>query len=172
MTDRAAGSDAEATIVAFTNSRGTAASTRRAQARAEKMQEFMQSAGFTGPIQTVIEPGSTKLQSRGALVYVQPAGTSAASVDEDSVRSLIVRLKKGRSITVDGKVRGSDNVTGPIGDSMTVGPYLGLRMYRVDFAEPVSVAVAERVAKQLSRDRGIEFAEPDSIVSTQVSIAL
>lgn len=162
---------AGATIVAFTNSSGTPASTRRAQARAEKMQAFMQTAGFPGPIQIVTEPGSTKLQSRGALVYVQPAGTSAASVDEDSVRSLIVRLKKGRSITTDGQVRGSNNVTGPIGDSLTVGPYLGLRMYRVDFAEPVSVAVAERVAKELARDRGIEFAEPDSIVSTQVSIA-
>lgn len=172
MAGRYASSDDQATIVAFTDARGTAASTRRAQVRAEKMQEFMQTAGFSGPIQTVIEPGSTRLQSRGALVYVQPVGTGTASANEDSVRSLIVRLKKDRSITVDGEVRGSDNVTGPIGDSLIVGPYLGLRMYRVDFAEPVSEAVAERVAKQLAQDRGIEFAEPDSIVSTQVSITL
>lgn len=172
MANRSTGSDSQATIVAFTNAKGTAASIRRAQARAEKTQDFMQSAGFTGPIQIVTEPGSTKVQSRGALVYVQPAGTSAASANEDTVRSLIVRLKKSRSITVNGKVRGSSNVTGPIGDSLTVGPYLGLRMYRVDFAKPVSTAVAKRVAKQLMRDPGIEFAEPDSIVSTQVSITL
>jgi hypothetical protein len=163
--------ESKVVIVAFTDSRGTPASKRRAQARAEKLQNFLQGAGFAGSIQIVTEPGSTNLQSRGALVYVQPAGTSTASVNADSVRSLIVRLKKGRSITVDGEVRGSDKVTGPIGDSLTVGLYLGLRMYRVDFAEPVSEKVAQRVAKQLMSDPGIEFAEPDSIVSTQVSLA-
>lgn len=171
MAEQFSGTDAQATIVAYTDSKGTTASERRAETRGEKMQEHLQSEGFTGPIQIVTAPGSTKTQSRGALVYVQPSGASAASANEDEVRSLIVRLRKGRSITVDGNVRGADNVTGPIGDSLTVGPYLGLRMYRVDFAEPVSVAVAERVAKELARDRGIEFAEPDSIVSTQVSIA-
>lgn len=170
LAQKFAGTEAQATIVAYTNAKGTAASKRRAETRGQKMSELLQSEGFTGSIQIVTEPGSTKAQSRGVLVYVQPSGSSAASTNEDAVRSLIVRLKKGRSITVDGQVRGADNVTGPIGDSLAVGPYLGLRMYRVDFAEPVSVAVAERVSKELARDPGIDFAEPDSIVSTQVSI--
>jgi len=62
-------------------------------------------------------------------------------------------------------------VRGSIGDGLTVGPYLGLRMYRIDFAEPVSEATAETVALQLMQDSGISFAEPDSVVTSQVSIA-
>jgi hypothetical protein len=170
MAERFAGSDARISIVAFTNAAGTAASTRRAQARAQRMQDYLESAGFTGTIQIGIEPGSTKAQGRGALVYGTGQGTGASSTGEDSNRSLIVRLKKGRAISVDGRVRGADNVTGVIADSLSVGPYLGLRMYRVDFAEPVSSAVAERVATELAKDPGIDFVEPDSIVTTQVSI--
>ncbi len=165
-----AGTAVQGTIVAYTNAKGTAASTRRAQSRAENIRDFLEGTGLKASMQIVTEPGSTTLQSRGALVYLKPADSSAAATDGDTVRSLIVRLKKGRSITIGGKVRGVDNVTGGLGESLTVGPYLGLRMYRIDFAQPVSIAVAERVARQLSRDPGIEFAEPDSLVSAQVSI--
>jgi hypothetical protein len=44
-------------------------------------------------------------------------------------------------------------------------------MYRIDFAEPVSPAVAERVARQLMKDKGIAFAEPDSLIEAQISPA-
>jgi hypothetical protein len=86
------------------------------------------------------------------------------------VSSLIVRVKKGKSITVNGKVRGANRVTGPVRNSLSVGPNLGLRMYRIDFAQPVSERVARRVATQLMRDPGIEFAEPDSIVSAFIGL--
>lgn len=166
------GTAVQGTIVAYTNAKGTAASARRAQLRAQKLRDFLESTGLKASLQILTEPGSTTLQRRGALVYLRPADVSAAAANRDTVRSLILRLKKGRSITVGGEVRGADNVTGALGDSLTVGAYLGLRMYRIDFAQPVSVAVAERVARQLARDPGIEFAEPDSLLSTQVSITL
>jgi len=44
-------------------------------------------------------------------------------------------------------------------------------MYEIRFAEPVSESVAERVAEALMDDPGIAFAEPDSIVSAQTSVA-
>jgi hypothetical protein len=106
-------------------------------------------------------------------LWAMPASanpTPRAQTQGEEVSSLIVRVKKGRSITINGEVRGSNRVTGPLGDALSVGPYLGLRMYRIDFDEPVSAAEAERVARQLARDRGIEFAEPDALVSAQVSI--
>jgi len=161
----------QGTIVAFTDARGTAASTRRATTRANNIRNYLQRAGLTGAVQVTTQPGSTAVQARSTLIYLTPAGaTASASSNSDEVSSLIVRVRPGRSITVNGAVRGANRVTGPIRRSLSVGPYLGLRMYRVDFAEPVSESVAKRVATQLARDPGIEFAEPDSIVSTQVSI--
>ena len=87
----------------------------------------------------------------------------------DSVRSLVVRYAKGVSPLVNGKVVGSNKVTGIIGSGMSLGPNLGLRMYRVDFAQSVSAAAAQKAANQMSKDKKIEFAEPDSFVSAQVS---
>lgn len=172
LADRFTGSGAQGRIVAYTNAKSTADSTRLAQSRATNIRTFLQESGVDASLQVVTEPGSTALQRQGALIHLEPAGSSVASTDQEAIRSLIVRLKKGRSITVDGAVRGSEKVTGPLGDSLSVGPYLGLRMYRVDFPEPVSIAVAERIAKQLMLDPGIQFVEPDSFVSTQVSITL
>jgi hypothetical protein len=83
----------------------------------------------------------------------------------DRIRSLIVRYRAGVTPTVDGVVRGADRVTGGLGAGMTLGPNLGLRMYRVDFAQPVSRVGADRAAGQMMRDPGIEFAEPDSLVT-------
>ena len=163
---------AHATIVTFADARGSAASIRRAQTRAENIESLLKRSGFPGSTTINVQEGGTKLQQRGSLIYIDPTPAVQAAAQTEGVSSLIVRVKKGRSITVNGEVRGSNRVTGPLGDSLTVGPYLGLRMYRIDFDEPVSVAEAERVAQQLMRDRGIEFAEPDSIVSTQVSITL
>ena len=161
---------AQATIVTFANASGSAASVRRAQARAENIEAYLKRSGFPGTTIINVQEGGTKLQQRGSLIYIDPAPSVQPTAQTEGVSSLIVRVKNGRSITVNGEVRGSNRVTGPLGDALTVGPYLGLRMYRIDFDEPVSVAEAERVAGQLMRDRGIEFAEPDSLVSAQVSI--
>jgi len=42
-------------------------------------------------------------------------------------------------------------------------------MYRVDFASPVTRAQALQAAAQMTKDKGIEFVEPDSIVTAQVT---
>jgi len=152
------------TIVAFTNARGTGPSTRRANARAQNIRRHLERSGLSGQINVAIQPGSSALQSRSTLVFLAPAATSASST-RGEVSSLIVRVKRGLSIAVNGEVRGAQRVTGPVRASLQVGPNLGLRMYRIDFTQPVSERVAKRVATQLMRDPGIEFAEPDSIVT-------
>ena len=160
--------DVNATVVTYSDRRESPASVRLATERAQNIKEFLEEGGFEGEVSTNVRPASTSLQERGSLIYVDP--TVSKTTASDQVNSLIVRLKKGRSITVTGEVRGANRVTGGIDETLTVGPYLGFRMYRIDFAEPVSTSVAERVAQQMSKDPGIAFAEPDSIVSTQVSI--
>ena len=160
----------EAVIVAFTDSRETKASVRRAVKRAANMRRYLVRSGFPGEVTVRTEPGDTKIQRRGAMVYVEPEGAAEKKAPE-GVTSVIVRMKKGRSPVVDGEVRGSDNVRSSFGESLSVGRYLGLRMYRIDLSSPVSEAVASQIAEDLTRDPGIAFAEPDSIVSTQVSVS-
>lgn len=157
-----------ATVVTFSDRRESPPSVRIATERAQNIKEFLEESGYEGTLSTAVRPASTPLQERGALIYVDPAASTPGASDQ--VSSLIVRLKQGRSITVRGEIRGANRVTGGIGETLTVGPYLGFRMYRIDFAEPVSSVVAERVARQMSNDPGIAFVEPDSIVSTQVSV--
>jgi hypothetical protein len=164
LAEKHSGVQVRGTIVAFTDVRGTAPSTRRANARAQNIRRYLERTGLNGQINVVTQPGSTALQSRSTLVFLAPAATSASST-RDEVSSLIVRVKRGRSITVNGEVRGAQRVTGPVRASLQVGSNLGLRMYRIDFTQPVSERVAKRVSTQLMRDPGIEFAEPDSIVT-------
>lgn len=161
--------DATGSVVAFSNAQETTASVRRAQRRADRINAYLQRAGLDGALSATTEPGSTAIQRRGAVIHLQDGGALTAAEDGD-VSSLIVRLKKGRSPSVAGSVRGSDNVSS-IGASLSVGPRLGLRMYRIDFAKPVSQTVAARVARELSRDPGIAFAEPDSIIAARSSVA-
>lgn len=163
------GTDDEAIIVTYTNKKETKKSVRRATKRAANMRRYLTRAGFEGSVSVRTEPGGTKIQRRGAMVYVEPDG-AAAKEDLDGVSSVIVRLKAGRSPVVDGEVRGAGNVASGIGDSLSVGRSLGLRMYEIRFAEPVTESVAEQVAEALMDDPGIAFAEPDSIVSAQVSV--
>jgi hypothetical protein len=164
------GADDEVMIVTYTNKKETKKSVRRATKRAANMRRYLTRAGFEGTVSVRTEPGDTKVQRRGAMIYVEPDGASAAS-ESEGVTSVIVRLKKGRSPQVEGEVRGADNVASGLGDSLRLGRYLGLRMYEIRFAEPVSESVAERVAEALMDDPGIAFAEPDSIVSAQTSVA-
>ncbi|HEV8024216.1 MAG TPA: hypothetical protein VGP37_04945, partial [Candidatus Nanopelagicales bacterium] len=163
------GTDDEAIIVTYTNKKETKKSVRRATKRAANMRRYLTRAGFEGSVSVRTEPGATTVQRRGAMVYVEPNG-AAAKEDLDGVSSVIVRLKAGRSPVVDGEVRGAGNVASGIGDSLSVGRSLGLRMYEIRFAEPVTESVAEQVAEALMDDPGIAFAEPDSIVSAQVSV--
>ena len=164
------GADDEVMIVTYTNKNETKKFVRRATKRAANMRRYLTRAGFEGTVSVRTEPGDTKVQRRGAMIYVEPDGASAAS-EPEGVNSVIVRLKKGRSPQVEGEVRGADNVASGLGDSLRLGRYLGLRMYEIRFAEPVSESVAERVAEALMDDPGIAFAEPDSIVSAQTSVA-
>ena len=163
-------SDDEAVIVAYTNAKGTKKSLRRAEKRANNMRRYLIRSGFRGDVTIRTEPGDTKAQRRGAMIYAQPAG-SAPKESTEGVTSVIVRMKKGRAPTVDGQVRGAENVPEGLADSLSIGRSLGLRMYRIDFAQPVSEQVAEQVAADLMEDPGVAFAEPDSLVSTQVSSA-
>jgi len=48
---------------------------------------------------------------------------------------------------------------------LTLGKYLGFRMYQVDFATPVSLAVARRVAGEMSKSVKVDFAEVNGTVS-------
>lgn len=161
---------ARGTVITYSDTSESPGSLRLARARGANISKYLAEAGFQGSLTVRIRPASTPVQERGALIHFSSPGLNPST--SDRVSSLIVRLDKGRSIVVDGAVRGAERVTGGLGDLLKVGPYLGLRMYRIDFPEPVSAAVAERVARQLSRDPGIAFAEPDSLVSTQVATAL
>jgi subtilisin family serine protease len=163
-------SDDEAVIVTYTNAKRTKKSLRRAEKRANNMRRYLIRSGFRGDVTIRTEPGDTKAQRRGAMIYAQPAG-SAPKESTEGVTSVIVRMKKGRAPTVDGQVRGAENVPEGLADSLSIGRSLGLRMYRIDFAQPVSEQVAEQVAADLMEDPGVAFAEPDSLVSTQVSSA-
>jgi len=158
----------QAVIVTYTNKKETKKSVRRAEKRANNMRRYLIRAGFQGAITVRTEPGDTNAQRRGAMVYVQPEGIGQDDQSE-GVTSLIIRTKKGRTPTVDGQVRGADNVPQDWADLLSIGRSLGLRMYRIDLAEPVSEQVAEQVAADLMEDPGIAFAEPDSLVSTRVS---
>ena len=85
------------------------------------------------------------------------------------ISSLIVRYAKGVSPTVNGAVRGANLVVGRVGEGMTLGPNLGLRMYRVDLAQPVSFAAARRVSARISTHKAVEFAEPDRMLTSSIT---
>jgi len=161
-------SAAVTTVTTFSNLRGSQSSKKVAQMRAKKIAAYLRGQGLIGTIGTNIEQGTVSRQSKGALVRMTTDLDQSLASTSDSVRSLVVRYAKGVSPLVNGKVVGSDKVAGSIGSGMSLGPNLGLRMYRVDFAQAVSAAAAQKSANQMSKDKKIEFAEPDSFVSAQV----
>jgi hypothetical protein len=162
-------SAAVTTVTTFSDLRGSRASKKVAQKRAKKIASFLRGQGLIGTIGTNVEQGTVSPQTKGALVRMTTDLDQSLASSSDSVRSLVVRYAKGVSPLVNGKVVGSNKVTGIIGSGMSLGPNLGLRMYRVDFAQSVSAAAAQKAANQMSKDKKIEFAEPDSFVSAQVS---
>mgnify|MGYP007043434189 FL=1 len=93
----------------------------------------------------------------------------SASADRgEGISSIVIRLKKGRSPIVNGQIRGSEALSPTVRNSLTLGPNLGLRMYRIDLDEPVSQNAAQAIADVLARDPGIAFAEPDAWVGGRV----
>lgn len=164
------GQPVDVKVVTYINSQATDQANKRAQVRGERIASFLKQEGIASEPVVDVVAGGTSLQQRGAIVSIQPTASTPSSTNQ--VQSIIIRLNKGRSPLVDGEVRGASRVTAVPTDSLTLGANLGLRMYRIDFAMPVSPQVAQRVADQLSRDPGIAFAEPDSLVSAQQSIGI
>ena len=163
------GADVTGTVVAFSDLRGTATSKKVARQRAKAVTSFLESLGVTGDLTTTIDKGATSTLRKGVIVRLSTEPAAGASTPGEKITSLIVRYAKGVSPTVDGKVRGSALVTGGLGTGMTLGPNLGLRMYRVDFAQPVTLAQADKAAAQMTKDKGVQFAEPDRLVSATVT---
>ncbi|MCF8537589.1 MAG: S8 family serine peptidase, partial [Candidatus Nanopelagicales bacterium] len=163
------GDDVTGTVVAFSDLRGTAKSKKVARQRAKAVTSFLESLGVTGDLTTTIDKGATSALRKGVIVRLSTEPAAGASTPGEKITSLIVRYAKGVSPTVDGKVRGSALVTGGLGTGMTLGPNLGLRMYRVDFAQPVTLAQADKAAAQMTKDKGVQFAEPDRLVSATVT---
>ncbi len=154
------------TVTTFSDLRGSQSSKKVAQIRAKKIAAYLRGQGLIGKIDINVDQGTVSRQSKGALVRMTTDLGQSLANNSDSVRSLVVRYSKGVSPLVDGKVVGSNRVTGSIGSGMSLGPNLGLRMYRIDFAQPVSAAAAQKAAVQMSQDKKIEFAEPDSLANS------
>lgn len=169
LTKKVTGPGVIGTVTTFSDLRGTASSVRVAKARARNITAYLKSQGVTGTISTTIAKGDSSALRKGSIVRLTTDAQANAASSKDLVPSLIVRYRKGVSPTVNGKVRGADLITGGLGTGMTLGPNLGLRMYRVDFASPVTRAQALQAAAQMTKDKGIEFVEPDSIVTAQVT---
>lgn len=156
-------------VMTFSDARGTARSTALANQRARNIEKYLASSGVTADLVTEVTRGTTSSLRKGAIVRLSSEKSAAPADPSDRISSLIVRYTKGTAPTVNGAVRGANLVSGGLGAGMTLGPNLGLRMYRVDFAAPVTMAQAERAAAQMAKDKGVEFAEPDSIVQAQIS---
>ncbi len=169
MATKVGAGEVTGTVLVFSDKRGTAESEKVARTRAKNVVVFLQSQGVTGEIRTVVEKGDTATLRRSAVVRLSTDPGASTVTTGERVNSLIVRYAKGVSPTVDGTVRGSSYVTGSLGSGMTLGPNLGLRMYRVDFARPVTLAEAKLAASQMAKDKGVQFAEPDRIVRANVT---
>ena len=154
----------------FSDVRGSQASIEVARNRARTITSYLRSSGVTGRISTTVEEGSTSSLRKSAVVVLSTDTEESPMAASDRVRGLIVRYGKGVTPTVGGKVRGASQIPGALGTGMTLGPNLGLRMYRIDFAEPVTLDEAQSAAASMMKDPGIEFAEPDRVVSGRVGL--
>ncbi len=117
---------------------------------------------------TGVSIGNTLVQSRAALIYAAPGSSSvgiAAASKAATVDSLIVRYKDQVKPTSKTPITGTDRVTTVKKTDLTLGTYLGFRMYQVDFATPVSLEVAKRVAGEISKSAKVDFAEVNGTVT-------
>ena len=155
-------------ITAYYDLRGTTKSKRLANLRAVNISSYLRTLGVSQGLTVTLKSGNTATLQRSAVTRLSTAA-AAIPANNEQISSLIVRYKAGVSPTVNGAVRGANVITGGLGGGMTLGRNLGLRMYRVDFARPVSLSDAQRAAAQLSRAPGVEFAEVDRLVTGSVT---
>ena len=163
------GANTTGSITAYYNKRGTAKSKSLAKERATSIKKYLVKMGATESLNITSESGMTAKLRRSAIIRLSTDAGTTAPVKNERISSLIVRYAKGVSPTVNGTVRGANLVTGRVGKGMTLGPDLGLRMYRVDLAQPVTLATARKASAQISTYKGVEFAEPDRIVTSSVT---
>ena len=169
MANSLEGNEARGTVTSFVNKRGTAPSTKLAAARTAAVKKYLKSQGLDATVSTNYPSAPTKRMLRSSVVLLSSAINSYTNSAPESVSSLIVRYRSGVSPSINGKVRGINFVTADVAKGLTLGTSLGLRMYTVDFAEPVSMAIAQRTARQISRSKGVEFAELNLPVSTNIT---
>jgi outer membrane protein OmpA-like peptidoglycan-associated protein len=136
--------------------------------RATTMLDYLKSRGVSNA-QAAVTRGTTAIQSRASLVTFSPS-VLGAQLASEKVDSLIVRYMSGVKPSAKTPITGSDKVTTVAKRELTLGKYLGLRMYQVDFRTPVDIAIASKVADQMTKSRFVEFAEPNGIVTTQVTV--
>ena len=149
----------QATITAFS---GGATTRALAQRRARAIEQQLKARGFEGPIAIAVRPAPTAGQRSSALVRIGGADDATAEM----ISALIVRYAPSVTPTV-----GQPTPNAPaFAKDFIVAKYLGFRLYRVDLPAPVSSAEAERLAKRLTATPEVAFAEPDSIVTVQISL--
>jgi len=169
MANSLKGMEVSGAITSFVNKRGTSASKKLAVARTATVNKYLSARGVESTVTANYPSAPNRLMLRSSIVVLSGAtGTSSVSANA-SVSSLIVRYRSGVSPTLNGAVRGAKFVSPNIARGLTLGTSLGLRMYTVEFAAPVSNAVAQRTARQISRDKGVEFAELNLLVSANLT---
>jgi hypothetical protein len=163
---KSAGSAVRVTV--FTSTGKYPVSQTLAKNRSAAITKFLAAQRITAS--TGVSVGNTSVQSRAALVYAAPpknvSGSSAATASNPAtIDSLIVQYKKGVKPSSKVPITGTDRVTSVKKTDLTLGKYLGFRMYQVNFATPVSLEVAKRVAGEVSKSVKVDFAEVNGTVT-------
>jgi outer membrane protein OmpA-like peptidoglycan-associated protein len=172
IANRATSTGSTVTIKSFISSGTPKVSAALATRRATAISKFLTSKGVT--VTATTAPGLSSIQSRAALIQVTPqsnASSLALSSDLETIDSLIVRYKKGVKPRSKVPITGTERVTSVKRADLSLGTYLGFRMYQVDFAKPVSLTVARKVSAEMTRSTKVEFAEPNGRVSISVNSA-
>jgi hypothetical protein len=158
-------SGASVKVTGFTTAGSQGTSAAVAKRRAQAIVNYLARQGVTATFS--VENGLSGIQGRSALIRISPSATDMSG-SSDSVSALIVRYNKGVKPSGKAPITGVERVTEVSQNSLTLGSYLGLRMYLVQFAAPVSVSLAEKVAAQITKSTKVDFAEPDRPVSISV----
>jgi hypothetical protein len=156
-------------VTVFTSTGKYPVSQTLAKNRSAAITKFLAAQRITAS--TGVSVGNTSVQSRAALVYAAPpknvSGSSAATASNPAtIDSLIVQYKKGVKPSSKVPITGTDRVTSVKKTDLTLGKYLGFRMYQVNFATPVSLEVARKVAGEISKSVKVDFAEVNGTVTT------
>jgi hypothetical protein len=162
---KSAGSAVKVTV--FTSTGKYKVSPTLAKQRSAAITKFLAAQRVTAS--TGVSVGNTLVQSRAALIYASPGSNSlsvAAASKAATIDSLIVQYMDKVKPTSKVPISGTDRVTSVKKTDLTLGKYLGFRMYQVNFATPVSLEVARRVAGEMSKSVKVDFAEVNGTVTT------